>query len=242
MQPVKHVSLNSNKLDYMIKPTRSIADQIYDRTRSEIIKGIIKPGERLQEMDVASAANSSRTPVREAFRRLEQDQLVERVARGGVRVISLDKETISDLYELRTVLELHSIKLACQRISPQEIITLKQIRAQAMELLSSSEFNQDYMLSRFMDLNTEFHETIYRSTGSRFLINVVVQLRAIVQSMRYMSIQADNSCPRAWDDHSELITYLEKKDVAAARELLKRHVSNAAQEVLSVIEKQKQDG
>jgi DNA-binding GntR family transcriptional regulator len=238
---VKHVSLISNKSDYMIKPTRSIADQIYDRTRSEIIKGIIRPGERLQELDVASAANSSRTPVREAFRRLEQDQLVERVARGGVRVISLDKETIRDLYELRTVLELHSIKLACQRISPQEIITLKQIRAQAMELLSSSEFNQDHILSRFMDLNTEFHETIYRSTGSRFLINVVVQLRAIVQSMRYMSIQADNSCTRAWDEHSKLIHFLEQRDVAAAQELLKRHVQNASQEVLSVMENQKLD-
>jgi DNA-binding GntR family transcriptional regulator len=239
---VENPNRNNNKLDYLIKPTRSIADQIYDRTRSEIIKGIIKPGERLQELDVASASNSSRTPVREAFRRLEQDQLVERVARGGVRVISLDKDTIKDLYELRTVLELHSIKLACQRISPQEIITLKQIRAQATELLSSSELNQDYMLSRFMDLNTEFHETIYRSTGSRFLINVAMQLRAILQSMRYMSIQADNSCTRAWDEHSELITYLERKDIDAARELLKRHVKNAAQEVFSVIERQKQEG
>lgn len=233
---------NHSKTDYLIKPTRSIADQIYDRIRSEIIKGVIKPGERMQELDMAHAAQSSRTPVREAFRRLEQDQLVERVVRGGVRVISLDKDTIKDLYDLRTVLELYGVELACQRISPQEIINLKQIRAQAMELLSASEYNQDYMLGRFMDLNSEFHETIYRSTGSRFLINVVVQLRAILQSMRYMSIQADNSWTRAWVEHSELIIYLEKRDVATAKELMQRHVYNAAQEVLSVIEKQKQEG
>ena len=228
-----------NQIDYLIKPTNSIADQIYDRIRSEIIKGIIKSGKRLQELDMAHAAQSSRTPVREAFRRLEQDQLVERVARGGVRVISLDKETIKDLYDLRTTLEVHGMKLACQRISPQEIITLKQIRAQAMELLNSPDSNNDYMLDRFMDLNTEFHETIYHSTESRFFINIVVQLRAIVQSTRYMSIQVDNSCHRAWVEHSDLIMFLEQRNVAAAQKLVRRHVQNAAQEVLSVIKEQK---
>jgi DNA-binding GntR family transcriptional regulator len=220
-----------------IMPSRSIADQIYERTKHDILKGNIKPGQRLLEVDVAEAVSASRTPVREAFRRLEQDNLVERVARGGVRVIQLEWEAIKDLYALRTVLESYAIKLACEKITPEQIVALKQIKAQAMELLNTPELSKDYMLSRFMDLNAQFHETIYQATGSRFLMIIINQLRGIVQVMRSMSLQADQSSTNAWVEHSRLIHHLEKRDAQSAQDLIQQHVQNAAQEVLSIMKK-----
>ena len=227
---------NLDKTPVPIMPTRSIADQIYERTKHDILSGVIKPGKRLYEVDVAKAAQVSRTPVREAFFRLEQECLVERMARGGMRVIQLDFETVKDLYDLRTVLEVHAIKLACQRITPEQIVSLKQTKAQAMELLNSPQLSNDYLLNRFMDLNVEFHETLYQATNSHFLIPIVNQLRGIVQVMRSVSLQADQSSTRVWVEHSRLIHHLEKKDVKAARELIRQHVQNAAQEVLAVMQ------
>jgi GntR family transcriptional regulator, rspAB operon transcriptional repressor len=229
--------IDRNKNTMPIMPARSIADQIYERAKYDILNGVIKPGHRLQELDVVKAAQVSRTPVREAFRRLEQDCLVERVARGGVRVIQLEWETIKDLYELRTVLEVHAIKLACQRITPEQIVTLKQTKAQAMELLNSPALSKDYILNRFMDLNAQFHETIYQATGSRFMMPIINQLRGIVQVMRSVSLQADHAYTHAWEEHSHLIHQLEKRDVKMARTLIRQHVQRAAQEVLSIMMK-----
>lgn len=216
-------------------PSRSIADQIYERTKHDILKGVIKPGQRLLEVEVAQAVAASRTPVREAFRRLEQDNLVERLPRGGVRVIELEWQAIEDLYDLRTVLETYAIKLACERITSEQILLLKQIRAQAMELLNSPELTKEFVFSRFMELNAQFHETIYQATGSRFIMVIINQLRGIVQVMRSMSLQVDQSSARAWVEHSRLIHHLEKRDVQAAQELIQQHVQTAAQEVLSIM-------
>ena len=226
---------NRNRNDLPIMPARSIADQLYERTKEQILKGILAPGQRLHELDVAKASQTSRTPVREAFRRLEQDGLVERVPRGGVRVVSLDWETIKDLYQLRTVLEIHVIELACQRISSEEIIALKRTKAQAMELLNSTDMDKETLLSHLLELNTEFHDTIYQSTGSRFLINTVNQLRGIVMAMRSVSLQAERGPALTWEEHSQLIQHFEKRDVEAARKLIRRHIQNAAREVLSVM-------
>jgi DNA-binding GntR family transcriptional regulator len=227
----------TNKNALPIMPSRSIADQIYERTKRDILNGIIKPGQRLHEVDVANAVSASRTPVREAFRRLEQENLVERVARGGVRVIQLEWEAVKDLYDLRTVLETYAIKLACEKITSEQIVTLKQIKAQAMELLSSPELSSDYVFSRFMELNAQFHETIYQATGSHFLMVIINQLRGIVQVMRSMSLQVEQSSTRAWAEHNRLIQYLEKHDVQSAQDLIQQHVQNAAQEVLSVMKR-----
>ena len=231
------MATNQNHTDMPIRPALSIADQVYERTREKILNGTLKPGQRLHELDVAKSAQTSRTPVREAFRRLEQDGLIERTPRGGVRIIHLDWETIKDLYELRAVLETHAIELACQRISSEQIIALKRTKAQAMELLNTEDIKQEDLLSDFLELNTEFHDTIYKSTGSRFLIKIINQLRGVMLAMRSVSLQAERGPHRSWEDHNRLIQHLEKRDAEAARKLIQKHIENAAMEALSVMKK-----
>ena len=223
------------KVGQTLAPYRSIADQIYESLKSNIINGEVKPGERLSEAELASSFSASRTPVREAFLRLEQDYLVERVAQAGVRVPIINRESIEDLYAMRSVLEAYAIELACDRITPEEITTMKQIRAQAFELLKSSESSRDYVLKRFLELNSIFHETIYQATGSQFLIKVINNLRAIVMSMRAKSIQADQAWQEVWDEHSRLIEYLEHGEKESAIQLIKKHVANAASQAVEVV-------
>ena len=230
------------KIGQSLEPYRSIADQIYESLKSNIINGEVKPGERLSEAELASRFSASRTPVREAFLRLEQDHLVERVAQAGVRVPIFNRESIEDLYAMRSVLEAYAIELACDRITAEQITTMKQIRAQAVELLKSSESSRDYVLRRFLELNSIFHETIYQATGSQFLIKVINNLRAIVMSMRAKSIQADQAWKEVWDEHSRLIDHLERGEKESAIQLIKKHVANAASQAVEVVRTEAGEG
>lgn len=217
-----------------IERSRSIADQIYETLKNDIIRGAIKPGHRLFEVEVAKNFNASRTPVREAFRRLEQDSLAERVAQGGIRVIQLDEQTVRDLFKLRTILETHAIELACERITSEEIAILRQIKAQASELLKATDVDQDFALNLLFELNTAFHDTIYNATQSRFLIRLLVNIRAVILSMRQISIRLD-SVRQVWDEHNRIIEQLEQRDKEAAIQLTNEHIAKTATQILSYI-------
>ncbi|MEN6439343.1 MAG: GntR family transcriptional regulator [Syntrophobacter sp.] len=216
---------------------RSIADQIYELLKRDIIKGKIEPGHRLSEVEVANTFNASRTPVREAFRRLEQDGLAERLAQGGVRVIQLDEQTIKDLFDLRVTLEVQAIKLACERITSDEISLLKQVRVQAFELLKSTDIGNDFTLNLLFELNSEFHDIIYSSTRSKYLVKVLVNIRAVVLSLRSISIRLD-SIREVWEEHSAIIDQLERRDVKHAVRLMSKHIARSAGQVLSFVRSQ----
>jgi DNA-binding GntR family transcriptional regulator len=134
---------------------------------------------------------------------------------------------------------MHAIDLACDRITPEQIATLKQIRAQALGLQNSDELNRDYLMKRMLELNSSFHETIYKATGSKYLMKLISHLRGIVVGMRSMSIKADWAWTQTWDEHNRLIGHLERGEKEAAIKLIKEHVANAASHVLSVVNTQK---
>jgi len=217
-----------------VNPTKSIADQIYESLKNSIIRGEIEPSQRLLEVEVAKMFSVSRTPVREAFRRLEQDCAAERLAQGGIRVFQLDEQTIEDLFNLRTILEVHAIELACARINAEEIAYLKQIRAQAYELLKAADMRQNFIYRSFIELGSMFHDTIYNATRSRVLIKVISNIRSMVVSVRSMSVRLD-SVQQVWDEHSRLIEHLERREKTAAVRMIKHHVSKTAGQVLAFI-------
>jgi DNA-binding GntR family transcriptional regulator len=217
---------------HFLEPPNSISDQIYERLRQQILLGEIEPGERLMQNQVAENLRASRTPVREAFRRLEQDGLVERVPQGGVRVTRLDMEAIQEVFGIRNVLEAYAVELACGRITAEEIGSLKRLVIQAGELLSSGELGRETKIKRLFELNTQFHDTIYRSSGNSYLMGMINSLRFIVGRLRFLGLRADSTWSRAWDEHAQLIERLEKRDKESAACLLKTHLVNAVSDVL----------
>jgi len=216
-----------------LEPPNSISDQIYERLKKQILHGEIEPGERLMQNQVAENLRASRTPVREAFRRLEQDGLVERVPQGGVRVTSLDTETIQQVFGIRNVLEAYAIEMACDRIIPQEIDALKRLSSQAQELLSTRELGLEAKISRLFELNSQFHDTIYRASGNSYLMGMINSLRNIVGRLRLLGLRADSTWSRAWDEHAQLIELLERKDKGSAVRLVQIHLVNGASDVLA---------
>jgi DNA-binding GntR family transcriptional regulator len=219
-----------------LTPPRSMADQVYEHLKSEIFTAKIPAAQRLYEKEVAVAYAVSRTPVREAFRRLEQDCLVERVAQGGVRVSEISARSLDDLFSLRAVLEAHAMELACERITPDELLGLRGIQSRAGEVLGMLEDNRQYALERLIELNSEFHEAIYSATKNPLLIRMLNNMCGMVKGLRAVSIQAGQACQMAWEDHGRLINCLKSGDKPAARELIRRHIRDAQDQALSVLQ------
>ena len=216
-----------------VRPPKSISDQIYDLLKKKILNSEILPGERLMQEEVAKAFSASRTPIRHAFHLLEKDGLVERLPQSGVRITRLDLETIRDLFAIRGVLEAYGVGLACERIQPKVIETLRYIRDQASQMLESSSIPRETKLRQIFELNSLFHETIYQSTNSRYLMDLISNLRNTVLRLRALGLRKDGSWRQAWDEHSRLIDCLERRDKKAAGKLMRRHLTNAMSHVLS---------
>lgn len=225
----------------LVDAPMSIADRIYEILKNGIIKGEIRPGHRLFEVEVAKSFDASRTPVREAFRRLEQDGIAERVAQGGIRVIQLDERTVEDLFNLRAILETHAIELACDRITVEEIAILKQINVQASELLKSPDLDRDFALNMLFELNSAFHDTIYNATRSKFLIKLLINIRAVILSMRTISLRLD-SLVQVWEEHGKIISQLECRDKKSAVLLINEHIAQTAGQIVSFIRSQGSGG
>jgi len=217
----------------VVEPPRAISDQVYEFLKQKILYSDIEAGERLMQIQVAEALQTSRTPVRDAFRRLEQDGLVERVPQGGVRVTSLDNKTIREVFGIRQVLEAYAVELACDNISPEQIAYLNQILSQARELLASRK-DREAKLKELFKLNSQLHDTIYRASGSSYLMGIINNLKNIVLRMRSLGLRADKTWNYVWKEHAQLIDCLERRDKAAAADLIKAHIISAASHVTSV--------
>ncbi len=221
----------------VIVPPKSISDQIYEFLKENILLGKIVPGERIIESRIAEDLKTSRTPVREAFQRLVQDGLVERVTQGGVRVSVITPRMIKEVFGIRGVLEVYAVELVCDNIEAETIIKLKELAQQARKLLSSPEANDPEELITLWKINTSFHETIYRATVSEHLLKLVGQLNSLVRRFRFLSMRKTRI--RAWDQHELIIKYLEDKDKAMLGELMKAHIEEAASDTLKALENDK---
>jgi len=217
----------------VIVPPKSISDQIYEVLKERILLGKITLGERIIENNIAEDLKTSRTPVREAFQRLVQDGLVERVPQGGVRVTVITPRMIKEVFGIRAVLEVYAVELACDNIEVETIIKLKELAQQARKLLSSPEANDPEGLITLWKINTSFHETIYRAAGSEHLLKLVSQLNSLVRRFRFLSMRKTRI--RAWDQHELIIKYLEDKDKAMLGELMKAHIEEAASDTLKAL-------
>lgn len=217
----------------LVRPPKSISDQIYDLLKKKILNSELQPGERLMQEEVAEALKASRTPVRQAFHLLEKDGLVERLPQGGFRITQLGGEDIDDLFAIRAVLETYGVELACERIEPETIETLKGIKEQAEQLMVNQAVQREAKIRRLFELNSLFHETLYRSTKSGYLMELISNLRNTVLRLRALGLRNDQTWRQSWDDHGQLIACLEKRDKEAAGILMRRHVASAKTHVLS---------
>ncbi len=214
---------------------RSLSDVAFLRLRDAIIDGRLKPGQWLRQEALARELGMSQMPVREALRRLVIEGLAERIAYRGVRVVEFTAADVADMFTVRLVLESLAVRFATPAIDATEIQRLKDLlrRAEGCD-------SQEQMGLR-RELNTEFHLSICRASGHRYLVHQIESLWSwfpsvmLYEGMRRQEALAPARLARELDEHRAIVAALEARDARAAEEEMRRHIGNLSQELTEVL-------
>ena len=197
------------------------ADQAYEFIRDAIAAGTYAPGSRLREEELADDIGVSRTPIREALRRLDAEGVVEFVPNRGAHVASWTDQDLAEIFDLRAVLEGFAARLAARNISDEQVARLRELSAEMDALAVGSAADR---LDRISALNNEFHALVVEASGNRQLVQLVAGLVQVPLVHRTFRRYDDASLQRSMGHHRELITALERHDVNWAGTVMRSHV------------------
>jgi DNA-binding GntR family transcriptional regulator len=216
-----------------------MAEQIYDLLRLRIINQDLLPGERLLEVTVSESLKVSRTPVREAFRMLQQDDLVERIPQGGVRVTDLPVDELEEILVLRKILEVHAVEQASQKITEEELDRLQSIVSKAEVMVVAESNGEKIDLAELSRLNTTFHDLICRCARSNYLNKTLEIVRLPILRFRPFSLEDKTHRWRGVEEHKQMIAMLKSGDVEKLKELTSKHVEDVSKVVKRIFASKK---
>lgn len=192
---------------------------MYDQLRSEIVAGVFEPGAQLVELVLAEKYGTSRTPVREALRRLEQDGLVERGERG-LRVRTRSPEEILEIYEVRISLEAMAASAAAQRRSDFDLIRIHRAQV-SMDSVSTDD------PAAMAEANRAVHETIWIASHNQTVVDLLTRLNNHLTRYPATTLQAPGRWTEALEEHRALIDAIEERDSARAHDVARDHMTKA---------------
>lgn len=217
-----------NLNDY--KPLREV---IFNSLREAIIIGELRPGERLMEVQLAEKMGVSRTPVREAIRKLELEGLVDMIPRKGAHVAELSIKDIMDVLEVRASLDGLATSLAAERITDDELKELKHINGQFASYIEKENLNGS------IKKDVEFHDIIYRASRNDKLISIINNLREQVQRFRVIYLKEYNNSKNLIKEHNDIFEAVSSRSMENARNIAKTHIMNQESTILSSLKMQK---
>ncbi len=205
----------------------SVREKTYEYLKSAIFSGRFRPGERLAEEHLAEEMNVSRTPVREALHKLEQDGLIEPLESRGFCIPRDDREDIEDLFELRTVLEGYTLKTICERITDDQIALLEGIIDKADAALRRKKNAEVFQW------NTQFHDTLHEMVADkRRFHSLIVNMRKYVLRYRKDTLLSLGAAKRASEGHRRIILALKLRDPDLCERLMRVHIGQSKEDAL----------
>lgn len=213
------------KLD-TYKPLREI---VFETIREAIISGRLPPGERLMEMQLADDLGVSRTPVREAIRKLELEGFVVMIPRKGAYVSGLSFKEIADVYEIRGALEGLAAALAAERATEQEIEDMERL------LVKIAACIEEGKMDRIIELDSDFHNSLYKASHNQRLVQMISLLLEQIQRYRVTTLSHPGRARAALEEHRSILEAIAKRNVKRAQELARDHVESAEKSFLDVI-------
>ena len=214
------MAVTKAKLEKGSQRREALGDLAYRRLRDGIRAGEYPPGERLREADVAEALSISRTPVREAMRRLEAEGLLSYDTRGGVIVSKIDQEMILELFAIREMLEGAASRLAARHASDIEIEVLRRLVREEAELPDEPAKRDEF--------NFRFHQAIYRSAHNRYLLRVLITLHDAMMLAAF-GIAFGRRAEISRKEHRKIVDAIGRRDPDGAEEAAREHIRCALQ-------------
>jgi DNA-binding GntR family transcriptional regulator len=205
----------------------SVRERTYEYLKSVILSGRFRPGERLAEEHLAEELGVSRTPVREALHKLEQDGLIEPLESRGFCIPHDSPEEVEDLFELRTVLEGYTLRLICERINDERMAALEGMIEKADDALRRERLDEVFQW------NTQFHDTLHGMVADkRRFHSLIVNMRKYVLRYRKDTLQYLDAAKRANDGHRQILLALKLKDPEICERVMRIHIRQSMEDAL----------
>ena len=205
--------------------TISLADQVFERLEHEILSGVSQRGETLTELRLCTDLGVSRTPVREALRRLEQEHIIE-ISGKGIVVLGVTEQDLHDIYDIRREIEGDAAAKTAERITDEELEELRGV----IELQEFYVSKKDAEHIRRLD--SQFHQLIYRFTGSAVYYDTLMPLHKKVQKHRKKSVENNSRAVSSLEEHRKIFDAVAARDPQNARRAMIAHVENARNHII----------
>lgn len=197
-----------------------LRDVVFNTLRQAILKGELAPGERLMEISLAERLGVSRTPIREAIRKLELEGLVLMIPRKGAEVARISEKSLRDVLEVRRSLEELAIELACQRMTEEEIAELEGVQ----EDFRKAVVNGDAM--KIAETDEVYHDVIYKGTNNDRLVSILNNLREQMYRYRLEYIKDEDKRQILLIEHDNILKAVKLRRVEEAKEAMREHIDN----------------
>jgi len=210
-----------------VRTFRPLSEEAYDALRAAILGGRLQPGERIVEADIARQMATSRSPVREAVRKLEHEGLLEYVPRRGTIVVGLSRDDVADAYQLRAHLEAYGARLAATRASKTQLARLLEM----IERMCQSAADDD--LEELVAADVEFHRLVCEASSSRRLLQLWETLNparwTLVSGLRATDLSLEQIAER----HRPILAALQSRKPDHAENIIRSHILELGERVLS---------
>lgn len=206
-----------------------LRDVVFDTLRQAILKGDMEPGERLMEITLANKLGVSRTPIREAIRKLELEGLVNMIPRKGAVVASISEKDMRDVLEVRITLEELAVKLAIKNMTDEDIEALRQ----ASKDFENAVISHDVVT--IVEADVAFHDIIYNKTQNNRLIQIINNLREQMYRYRLEYIKDARTHSILINEHNDIIECIRSKNVEEAKNAVREHIANQEKSIVRLI-------
>ncbi len=212
---------------------KSLEESVYYKLEEEILGGELRVGDTLTEISLSKRLGVSRTPLRGALHRLAEEGLIEIIPNRGAVVIGVTSEDLVDIYKIRMRLEGLASREAALRISDED----------KRRLADSVELSEFYIRKRdaehLKELDSEFHNIIYKASGNRLLSKTLSELHRNIKAYRKLSLSVPERLDKSVKEHREILSAIERGDADEADRLTLAHIEAALDNLIAVANKQK---
>lgn len=206
--------------------SRSLAEEVTEILRNRILQGDYEIGEKLTESKIASELKVSRTPIRDAFRELEKEQLVEYIPNKGCFARGFSREDMTDIYAVRKAVEQLAIRRVIEHADEQKLAEL------AEQLDRMRCYTEQGNYEKLLQANEEFHYMIYRMTGSRFIVRIMKTYQEYVHLARRETLKTDGDLDKIFQEHEALYLAIADRDVDTAVQAVAEHLDASSERAL----------
>ena len=216
-----------------VRKYRSTGEMVFNALKSAIVNGYLKPGERLIEQRLSEKLKTSRIPVREAMRKLEQRGFVERLPSRGFRVSRTSREEVKETFGIRAALESYAASMATEYATLEFIVDLEKNVEASYQALAERD------LEKLTELNEEFHEMVYKAARSPRLYKMINAFRDYMARYRRPLFHTKSGGLASLHDHRKMLEAIKKGDKDKAEKLARKHIFRGRDYVVNMMEPKK---